>query len=266
MPSRKLLLLGNSQNPGQEFLEHARDQIRELLGDQANPVLFIPFASVLTSYDDFTSRVRAGLGEIGYAVQSLHQAGDLHHAIRDAQAIVVGGGNTFHLLNALYQNDILAEIKERANAGVPYIGWSAGANIACPSIKTTNDMPIVEPPSFEALDLVPFQINPHFIDARLPGDPAESRAERLTEFVEVNPNCYVVALREGTMLRVEGSAVQSFGTQKVCVFVKGKAPADYSPNDSLEFLLGSEDSWRAPRHGTQVVHVPQPLRPSRRFA
>jgi dipeptidase E len=264
MQNRKLLLLGNSQNPGQEFLAHAREQIRDLLGDRANTLLFIPFASVLTSYDDYTSRVRAGFREIGYAVQSLHQAGDPHHAIREAQAIVVGGGNTFHLLHALYQNDLIGEIRERVNAGVPYIGWSAGSNIACPSIRTTNDMPIVEPASLEALGLVPFQINPHFIDCRLPGDPAESRAERLAEFVEVNPNCYVVGLREGTMLRVEASMVRSFGSQKVCVFVKGKPPSDYGPNDSLEFLLAAED-WHAPKHGTQVpVHAPaQPFRPRR---
>lgn len=194
MRNRRLLLLSNSRNAGQDFLAHAEDQIRDLLGDRIRTALFIPFASVLPSYDDFTSKVRLSLSHMGYEMRSLHEAADPKRAVREAAAIIVGGGNTFQLLHTLYEKDLLLTIQECVGNGVPYIGWSAGANIACPTIKTTNDMPIVEPPSFKALVLVPFQINPHFIDFHLPGDPAETRAERLAEFVEVNPNIHVAPL------------------------------------------------------------------------
>jgi dipeptidase E len=241
MRNLRLLLLSNSKNAGQDFLAHAEEQIRDLLGDEIRTALFIPYASVLLSYDDFTSRVCLSFSNMGYEVRSLHKADDPKRAVREAEAIVVGGGNTFHLLNTLYEKDLLATIQERVRVGVPYIGWSAGSNIACPTIKTTNDMPIVEPPSFNALNLVPFQINPHFIDFRLPGDPAETKAERLAEFVEVNPNIHVVGMREGTMLRVEGTSIRLEGAPKARIFVKGQNPTDYSTNDSLQFLLGEQD-------------------------
>jgi|ERR1700691_2412710 dipeptidase E len=268
MRDRRLLLLSNSRNAGQEFLEHAKDQIRDLLGDRVKTVLFVPFASVLASYDDFTLRVAQGFSNMRYEVCSLHRAGDPKRAVGEAEAIVVGGGNTFNLLNALYERDLLPAIQERVGNGVPYIGWSAGANAACPTIKTTNDMPIVEPPSFDALNLVPFQINPHFIDIELPGDPAETRAQRLAEFVEVNPHIYVVAMRDGTMLRVEGTSVELQGIRKVRVFVKGQNPTDYSPSDSLQFLLDDENSVlpmpdNAAHPSTRVRHkIPS----ARRFA
>ncbi len=241
MQKRRLLLLGNSRNAGQGFLEHAADQIRDVFGERIRTALFIPYASVLNSYDDFTSRVCQGFSQMPYEVRGLHKAGDPQRAIKEAEAIIVGGGNTFQLLNTLYRKDLLLTVQECVRNGVPYLGWSAGSNIACPTIKTTNDMPIVEPPSFNALNLVPFQINPHFIDFRPPGDPAETKSERLAEFVEVNPNVYVVGLREGTMLRVEGTSIELLGSQKACVFLKGQSPADYSPSDSLQFLLGHED-------------------------
>ena len=204
-------------------------------------------------------------------MRSLHTSGDPKRAVRDAEAIIVGGGNTFHLLDTLYQKDLLLTIQECVRNGVPYIGWSAGANIACPTIKTTNDMPIVEPPHLNALNLVPFQVNPHFIDFRPQGDPAETKAERLAEFVEVNPNVYVVGMRDGTMLRIEDTSIKLHGSQNACVFVKGQDPTDYSPSDSLQFLLEDEDrelalsdrATRAPTDARPKYHAPYELSDTR---
>src|SRR5450432_2243816 len=121
---RRLLLLSNSRNQGQGYLEHSQDQIRDLLGERINTALFIPFASVIVSYDEFTANVREGFSKMRCQVHSLHQAADPKRAIAEAEAIVVGGGNTFQLLNTLYEKDLLGSIQERVGAGVPYIGWS----------------------------------------------------------------------------------------------------------------------------------------------
>jgi dipeptidase E len=233
---RRLLLLSNSRNPAKGYLEHARDQIRDLLGDRIKTALFIPFASVMASYDEFAARVREGLSGIGYELHSIHEAADPKRAIAEAEALVVGGGNTFQLLSTLYEKDLLAILRERVGHGVPYIGWSAGANLACPTIKTTNDMPIVEPPSFNALNLVPFQINPHFIDFPLPDETAETRVDRINEFLAVNPGVYVAGMRDGTMLRVDGASIKVGGSGRVCIFVKDQAPVDFGPGESLQFL------------------------------
>jgi dipeptidase E len=234
---RRLLLLSNSRNPAEGYLEHARDQIRDLLGDRIKTALFIPFASVMASYDEFAAKVREGLSSIGYELHSIHQAADAKRAIAEAEALVVGGGNTFQLLNSLYEKELMAILRERVGEGVPYIGWSAGANLACPTIKTTNDMPIVEPPSFNALNLVPFPINPHFIDFPLPDETAETRVDRINEFLAVNPGVYVAGMRDGTMLRLDGASIKMEGAGRVCIFIKGQAPIDYGPGNSLQFLL-----------------------------
>ena len=149
----------------------------------------------------------------------------------------MSGGNTFQLLSRLYQHDLLDAIRSRVNAGTPYIGWSAGSNIACPTIKTTNDMPIVEPPSFDGLALVPFQINPHYLDAHPEGHQGETREERILEFIEVNPDTHVVGLREGSILRIEGGRISLLGEKTARVFIKGAEPKEYGRSDSLDFLL-----------------------------
>lgn len=233
---RRLLLLSNSRNPAQGYLEHAREQIRDLLGDGIKTALFIPYASVMASYDEFAATVREGFLSIGCELHSIHEAADPKRAIAEAEALVVGGGNTFQLLSALYQKDLLDILRESVAHGVPYIGWSAGANLACPTIKTTNDMPIVEPPSFNALNLVPFQINPHFIDFPLPDETAETRVDRINEFLAVNPGVYVVGMRDGTMLRVDDASIEVQGRGQVCIFVKDQPPVDFGPGDSLRFL------------------------------
>ena len=237
MPEKRLLLLSNSKNYGQGYLEHAETQIKDFLGERVRKVLFIPFAAVRYTFDEFADSVRERFEHMGYELDSLHASGDLRQAMQTAEAIIVGGGNTFHLLHHLHQRGLMETIRARVSVGVPYIGWSAGSNIACPTIKTTNDMPIIEPSSFKALGLVPFQINPHYLDAHPQGHQGETREERLLEFVEVNRNVYVVGLREGSMLSIEGQRVRLIGDKSVRIFVHGTEAKEYSPEESLQFLL-----------------------------
>lgn len=233
----RLLLLSNSKNFGHGYLEHAEGAIRDFLGHSVGRVLFVPFAAVRVSWDDFTATVAKRFEDFGYALESVHAASDPVAAVMSAPAIVVGGGNTWQLLNALYQTKLLEAIRERARAGSPYVGWSAGANIAGLTIKTTNDMPIVLPPRVDALALLPFQLNPHYTDEAIPNHAGETRAERLLEFVAANPGVPVVGLREGSLLRVEGSALTLLGEKPARLFVSGREPAEYAPGPSLQFLM-----------------------------
>lgn len=237
MSQKRLLLLSNSSNYGEEYLAYPRDAVKDFLGDTIKSLLFVPFAGVRFSYDDYAAKVGERFSEWGYKLNSLHKNSDSTQALSEAEAIVVGGGNTFQLLHSLYQYGLIEAIRTRVENGLPYIGWSAGANLACPTIKTTNDMPIVEPQSLKALGLVPFQINPHYTDATLAGHNGETRAERLAEFIEVNPDTYVVGLREGSILRIEGSNIKLLGSKPATIFRKGQEARDYPPEESLQFLL-----------------------------
>jgi dipeptidase E len=227
--SPRLLLLSNSTNYGAGFLEHATGTIKDFLGSSITEVLFVPFAGVRIDWNAFTEKVRDRLGPLGYKVTSVHSARDPAGAVRGAAAIAVGGGNTFHLLETMAHRGLLSPIRERVRAGVPFVGWSAGANVACPTIRTTNDMPIVEPPSLDAFGFLPFQINPHYTDARMPDHSGETRAERLLEFVEVNPDVPVLGLREGSILRVEGATMTLLGDQPARLFRQGRDPEDVAP-------------------------------------
>jgi dipeptidase E len=236
--SKRLLLLSNSKNYGMGYLEHAKGAIQDYLGGGVKRVLLVPYAGVTVAWDDFAKAVAGPYKEIGYEIDPIHEADDPVAAVKGAEAIAVGGGNTFHLLKTMYDVGIMDAIRERVAAGVPYMGWSAGSNVAGPTIRTTNDMPIVEPPTFDALGLVPFQINPHFTDAVLPNHQGETRTDRLTEFIEANPGMPVVAIPEGTMLRVEGDRLELIGERNAKVFLKGRDVAECPPGDSLQFLMG----------------------------
>ncbi len=225
----RLLLLSNSRNPGAGYLEHARGPIRDFLGAAVAEVLFIPFAAVERSGEAYTAQVAEGLAPLGITVRSVTGTADSLAAVEAAAAIVVGGGNTFHLLTRMYQTALLAAVRRRVLAGVPYIGWSAGANLACPTICTTNDMPIIEPPSFAALDLVPFQINPHYTDQVLANHGGETRDDRIAEFTTVNPAVEVFGLREGSWLVVEGTTVALGGPHSMKLFRHGKLPREVGP-------------------------------------
>ena len=238
MTNKRLLLLSNgSELVGEQPTEFAHGAVRDFLGSKVRRVLFFPFAAVIRTYDEYAARVRRHFRQMGYEVESIHEASDALAAVERAEAFAVGGGNTFHLLRGLYEAGVIEGVRTRVERGVPYVGWSAGSNVACPTIRTTNDMPIVEPPSFNALGLVPFQINPHYTDARLAGHMGETRDERLAEFVHANPGFAVVGLREGTMLRIEGEDIRLVGGKPARLFIKGEEPRDIAPEESFNFRL-----------------------------
>jgi dipeptidase E len=193
----RLLLLSNSTAPGKEYLAHALDALAEILTG-VRRLVFVPFA--LADHDTYTARAAEALTPLGIDVVGAHQD-DPIKLFNSAQAVFVGGGNTFRLLRELYARELLAPIRDRVAHGTVYIGSSAGTNVACPTIRTTNDMPIVQPPAFEASGLVPFQINPHYLDP-LDGDThmGETREERIGQFLEEN-DVPVLGMREGTWLR-----------------------------------------------------------------
>jgi dipeptidase E len=240
MPGKRLLLLSSSTVQGAGYLEYPQSEIKDFLGTPMKRVLFIPYAGVRQSWDAYAEVVRAPFEAMGYELDPVHRFSTASEAVRNAEAIVVGGGNTFHLLRGLYETALIESIRERVTAGIPYIGWSAGSNVACPTIRTTNDMPIVEPPSLNALGLVPFQINPHYMDEHPEGHQGETREQRIAEFIQVNRGVYVVGLREGSMLRIEGSAISLKGERKARIFKYDEEAREYHPGDSLAFLLQAE--------------------------
>ena len=232
--NRKILLISNSTLHGSGFLDHAEAEIRDFLG-QVQRVLFVPFA--IHDQDGYASKVRDRLGLMGYDVDSIHQAPDKQKAVSDAESIFIGGGNTFRLLKSLYEFDVLERIRKRADEGMLYMGSSAGSNVAGPTIRTTNDMPIVEPPSFDALGLVSFQINPHYLDP----DPnsrhmGETREERILQFLEENETP-VVGLREGAMLRIENGTTTLKGSTGARIFRRGHEPVEVEPVAVLDELI-----------------------------
>jgi dipeptidase E len=229
--TRRLLLISNSTLHGSGYLDHAEAEIRDFLGD-AKRVLFVPYA--LAERDKYAATAHARFQKMGYELTSIHTVAKPPQAVKETDAMFIGGGNTFRLLKALYDFDLLDVIRERVDRGMPYIGSSAGSNMACPTIRTTNDMPIVQPPSFDALGLVSFQINPHYIDA----DPhskhmGETREDRLIQFLEENETP-VVGLREGAMLRVENGETMLRGSFGARVFRRGLEPVEVSTGAKLE--------------------------------
>jgi dipeptidase E len=234
----KLLLISNSTNAGEPYLDYPKYYIRDLLGKMPVQALFIPYAAVTFSYDAYEEKVSERFREIGHDIVSIHHFNDPVKAVQNASAIIVGGGNTWKLLKTVRDNKLIDIIRERVIAGTPYIGWSAGSNIACPTIRTTNDMPVVEPDSFNALNLVGFQINPHYLDANPAGHAGETREQRIEEFIEVNSDLYVVGLREGTMLSLQNNMITLSGARKARIFKKGSIPFEIGPGEDLSFLLG----------------------------
>jgi dipeptidase E len=235
--SKKLLLLSNSTNVGEAYLAYPQQEIKNFLGISLKKIVFIPFASVTVTYNQYTERVDRVFQELGYTVDTIHLAENPHELIQNSEAIVIGGGNTFNLLHWLQKHNLIEIIRDKVNQGTPYIGWSAGSNVACPTIKTSNDMPIIEPISFQALNLVPFQINPHYTEAIIPNHNGETREQRLKEFLVLNPDVYVVGLQEGTMLKIEDSSIRLIGDRKMYVFKFGEEKQEYTNSDDLNFLL-----------------------------
>ncbi|HEX6187486.1 MAG TPA: dipeptidase PepE [Pyrinomonadaceae bacterium] len=230
----RLLLISNSTLHGSGYLDHAASEIQDFLGE-VKRVLFVPYA--LHDMDKYAAQAKARFEKMGCELNSIHTASEPAKAVREAEAIFIGGGNTFRLLKALYDYDLLEAIRERVREGMLYIGSSAGSNVAAPTIRTTNDMPIVQPPSFEALGLVRFQINPHYLDA----DPnsthkGETREERIIQFLEENETP-VVGLREGAMLRIENGKTLLKGSTGARIFRRGHEPVETLPGAHLDDLV-----------------------------
>jgi dipeptidase E len=234
MMTKRLLLISNSTLHGSGYLDHAEPELRSALGSTAR-VLFVPFA--LYDRDAYAASARQRFAAMGYQLDSIHDAADAGQAVETAEAIFIGGGNTFRLLDSLYQLDLLAPIRRRVEDGMLYIGSSAGSVVAAPTIMTTNDMPIVQPPSFASLGLTSFQINAHYLDP----DPnsthmGETREERLNQFLEENATT-VVGLREGCMIRAEQGVHQLKGRTGARIFRRGFAPVEVSPGSTIDELI-----------------------------
>jgi dipeptidase E len=233
-PAKRILLISNSTLYGSDYLDHCAAKIHDFLGKFLRPtahVLFVPYA--LFDRDAYAARARERFAALGYRLESVHQAVDAQRAVQRADAVFVGGGNTFRLLKGLYDHNLLAAIRGRVEQGMPYIGSSAGSIVACPSLKTTKDMPVVEPPSFSALGLVQFQISPHYLDP----DPnskhmGETQEERINQFLEEN-DAPVVGLREGGLLRVEQGGVVLHGTTRARIFRRGHDPVEAATGSTL---------------------------------
>jgi dipeptidase E len=231
-----LLLISNSTNAGEPYLKYPINEIAKTLNG-VTEVAFVPYAAVTFSYDEYERRVQERFNEIGIKVTSVHKALNKRNFVRHAQAIVIGGGNTFALLKKMQEEDLIDIIYRRVKAGMPYVGWSAGSNVTCPTICTTNDMPIVQPESFRAIGLVPFQINPHYLDANPEGHAGETREQRINEYVEANRSRYVVGLREGCMLRIDDNGIELIGSRPMRIFKKGVATYEVQPGENIDFLI-----------------------------
>ncbi len=230
----RLLLISNSTLHGSGYLDHVETEIRDFLKDTRR-IVFVPFA--LYDRNQYATQARERFRGMGCDLISVHDVSNPQRAIKDADAVFVGGGNTFRLLKGLYDWNLLAVIRQAVKAGTPYIGSSAGSIVACPSLKTTKDMPVVQPPSFEALGLVDFQISPHYLDP----DPSsthmgETQEQRIMQFLEEN-EAPVVGLREGGILRVEDRSVGLRGSAGARVFRRGEEPVEVAPGTALDTLL-----------------------------
>ncbi|GBM20469.1 Alpha-aspartyl dipeptidase [Araneus ventricosus] len=241
MASPRLLLVSNSKLHGEDFFEWCSETFKSFFKkSNVKKLLFFPYAS--RDYDGYVEKIEPALKKQGLEVESIHRKPDPVAAVRESQGIFIGGGNTFLLLKTLYEQKLVEPIRDCVlNKGIPFMGSSAGTNVATRSINTTNDMPICMPPSFEALKLVPFNINPHYIDT----DPnsthmGETREDRLLEFLR-EPDCApVLALREGSGLVVEDGKITLFGRKNARFFKKGQDPIEYEPDTDLSFLLNVE--------------------------
>ena len=236
----RLLLISNSTVHGRGYLDHVESEIRDFVGSRKR-VVFVPYA--LHNRRAYCAQAETRLRELGLEFTSVHEVSNASREIEAAEIIFVGGGNTFRLLLELQKNNLIEPIRRAVRAGTLYIGSSAGSIVACPSLKTTKDMPVVQPMSFEAMSLVPFQISPHYLDP----DPSsthmgETQEQRIQQFLEENEEA-VIGLREGSFLRVEENAVMLKGPHSARMFRGGAAPVEMPPGTNLnEIFLQQESS------------------------
>ena len=237
--SSRILLISNSTVHGRGYLDHVEEEIKSFLGS-ARTVLFFPFA--LYDRDDYAAKAKSRFAAIGYSLESAHATDNPEKAIEQTDAIFIGGGNTFRLLKALQDLELLEPIRRKVKSGAPYIGSSAGSNVAGPTIKTTKDIPIVQPRSFDSLGLVPFQISPHYLDPDANSTHmGETQEERILQFLEENQTP-VVGIREGTWLWIDHGAVTLKGKTGARIFRRGRAALEVRPGTDISELVGGPNA------------------------
>jgi dipeptidase E len=249
----KLLLISNSTNYKEPYMQWCTPLISEFLNNEKRNVVFLPYAGIKIggkdcpeSYDVYEERVKNSLAPLGLNIKSIHHFADPVKAVNEADAIIVGGGNTFHLVAEIHRNKLIEPVRRKVREGAPYIGWSAGSNVACPTLRTTNDMPIVMPESFDCFDLVPFQINPHYIDP-YPQEindairhGGESRQDRIDEFLAVNREITVAGLRESSALWVEDGTITLKGSRKLRIMKYGTTELEIAPESKFDFAFNKK--------------------------
>ena len=240
MPVKRILAFSSSRSGNSDYLQTAVPIIKKFLGAKSLNIAFIPFASVDNNYEAYTAMVRTAMADLPYTIMMV-QPDNAPAIIKQADVVMVGGGNTFKLLYYIYYLKLLDIIRDKVNEGAPYIGWSAGSNITCPGIGTTNDMPVIEPKSFNALGLFLFQINPHYFNVKIEGQNGETRDQRLEEFMQMNPGIPIVALPEGTALMMEGYILTFIGESPAILFYWDDNAVIVNrkimPEEDLSFLL-----------------------------
>lgn len=207
----KYLLLSNSTNSGESYMEWCKAKIADFIQSDQGNIIFVPYAAASFSFDDYTKNVNQALDQFNISVKNIASFDNPIEAVNNASAIFIGGGNTFHLLKQLQDNRLIGAIQDRVNSGIPYVGWSAGSNVFCPSLCTTNDMPITQPQSFNALNLIDLQINPHYTEHTIPNHGGESRDQRLKEYLSINPTERVLCLPESSYVEHNGESRKYFG-------------------------------------------------------
>lgn len=230
---------------GEAYLAWPKKYIKDfLVAENVKSITFVPYAgvglseeSLDASYDVYTNKVNEVFNDMGFKVVSVHNSDDPVGLVNSSEAIAVGGGNTFHLVAEMQRTGIMEAIKNRAKLGIPYTGWSAGSNVACPSLMTTNDMPIIQPESFNCMNIIPFQINPHYLDANPEGHGGETRQQRIEEFLVVNRKMKVLGLREASLLYVDDDSMKLLGSRDARLFEFGCEPVEYKSGSDLSFLL-----------------------------
>ena len=236
-----ILAFSSSRYGKSGYLEIAVPVIENLLDDKILNIAFIPFASADKNYEEYTSKVRKALIGLPYIIQTVFPE-NAESIIQKSDVVMVGGGNTFKLLHDLYQLDLLEILRKKVSEGAAYIGWSAGSNILGPTIGTTNDMPIIEPKSFKALDLFSFQINPHYVNQKVEAFNGETRDQRLEEFMKMNTGASIVCLPEGSFLQMKGSILKYNGSESGVLFYSNKEEENFSRktiyhDSNLSYLL-----------------------------
>lgn len=233
---KDIIIASTSTVHGSDFLEYLLDDLKHFF-KHTNTILFVPYARPSgISHDEYTLKANEAFSKIGKNVKGIHEFENPIDAVKQAKGIFIGGGNTFVLVNELYKQQLIEPIKDAVNSGIPYLGTSAGSNICGLNIRTTNDMPIIYPPSFKTFSFIPFNINPHYLDPN-PNSThmGETRETRIKEFHKYNTQP-VVGIREGSYLEVNGNEITLRGPLQARIFEYNKTPYEVDSNTNLSHL------------------------------